>query len=210
MAVTLDRHEVLDLHAARQRDPAEVVAAEIDQHQVFGAFLLVAEQFVGQFAVQRGSRAAFAGSGDRAHHSRAVLQFHQRLRRGTDQHPFADLQIEGVRRGIDQPQRPVELQRRQVDFGGELQRRHHLDDVAFIDMLFRFFDHIHIIVAAHVGFQPGFSLRNRSGNPRGLPQPELEFADPPGPRRRKRPSASGTPPGGRRPTASSYGGYCRK
>lgn len=46
-------------------------------------------------------------------------------------------------------------------------------------MLFRFFDHIHIIVAAHVGFQPGFSLRNRSGNPRGLPQPELEFADPP-------------------------------
>ncbi len=44
VAVADDRHEVLDHHAARQGDPPQVVAGQVDQHHVLGTFLLVSAQ----------------------------------------------------------------------------------------------------------------------------------------------------------------------
>ncbi len=46
VAVALDVAVVLDAHGARLADPAQVVAAEVDQHQVLGAFLLVRQQLL--------------------------------------------------------------------------------------------------------------------------------------------------------------------
>src|SRR5690606_4803353 len=45
MRVTLDRHQLVDLHAARHAHATEVVALQIDQHHVFGTLLGMADQF---------------------------------------------------------------------------------------------------------------------------------------------------------------------
>ena len=47
VAVGLDGHERLDLDGAVLADAAEVVAAEVDEHHVLGALLLVREQLAG-------------------------------------------------------------------------------------------------------------------------------------------------------------------
>src|SRR3546814_2130456 len=46
MAVELDGIAVGDAHAAADRSAADVVAAEVEQHQMLGAFLGVSEQAV--------------------------------------------------------------------------------------------------------------------------------------------------------------------
>ena len=71
VAVALDRHEVDDLDRARPADPAQVVAAQVDQHQVLGPLLGVGEQLGGQRASSSGSRPP-AGAGDRVQHRPAV------------------------------------------------------------------------------------------------------------------------------------------
>ena len=55
VAVVLDDHELVDLDGAVLADPAEVVAAEVDEHHVLGALLLVGEQLVGHPAVLLGA-----------------------------------------------------------------------------------------------------------------------------------------------------------
>ena len=46
VGVGLDPHQLLDLDAAVLADAAEVVAAEVHQHHVLGALLLVLEQLL--------------------------------------------------------------------------------------------------------------------------------------------------------------------
>ena len=42
------RHELIDVHGARFADAAEVVAFQVDQHDVLGALLRVGVQLAGQ------------------------------------------------------------------------------------------------------------------------------------------------------------------
>ncbi len=79
--VGLDRHELVDLDGAAATDAAEVVALEVDQHDVLGAFLLVQREFalecrIGRVVAARGTRA-----GDRAGARDAVAQLQQALGR---------------------------------------------------------------------------------------------------------------------------------
>ena len=81
MRIFLDSHERFDLHAADGGRATNVVAGQIDQHEMLRAFLFVMEQFVHEAAVFSGCRAAFAGSRDGADGAAAIFQFDQRLRR---------------------------------------------------------------------------------------------------------------------------------
>ena len=58
-------------------DAADIVAAEIDQHQVFGAFFRIGEQFLFEREVFFARGAARPGASDRAQHDAALLQTHQ-------------------------------------------------------------------------------------------------------------------------------------
>ena len=51
VAVTLDDHQVLHLHAAEIADAPDVVARQVHEHDVLGAFLRVGEQFLFQRGV---------------------------------------------------------------------------------------------------------------------------------------------------------------
>ena len=62
VGVALDLHESLDLHRARPRHSAHVVAPEVDQHHVLGPLLEVGEQL----ALQRGVLGRFGAPSPRA------------------------------------------------------------------------------------------------------------------------------------------------
>ena len=64
--VGLDRHHLRHLDAADLADGAEVVAQEVDDHQVLGPVLLVGGEGGGEGCVFGGGRAAAAGALDRA------------------------------------------------------------------------------------------------------------------------------------------------
>lgn len=60
--VPLDGHEVDDLDRAGLADPAQIVTAEVDQHEVFGTLLGVGEELVGEGLVLLRGRPAVPGA----------------------------------------------------------------------------------------------------------------------------------------------------
>ena len=113
VAVALDDQLLGDPHRADLGDAADVVAAEVEQHQVLGALLGIGQQLVRQRLVLGRRRAAPAGAGERADGDRAVAQPHQDLRARADQREVAEVEEEQERRGVEPAQRAVERERRQ-------------------------------------------------------------------------------------------------
>ena len=144
--VALDRHEIRHLHRAGQGDAPELVAAEIDQHEMLGALLLVLQQGVGVAPVLLLRRAAGPRAGDRPQAGGAVVEADHRLGRRADQRAAARLQEEEVGGGIDVALRPVEAD--QVVRGGadEALRDHALDDVALVNVLLHPGHHALVVV----------------------------------------------------------------
>ena len=70
--VALDLHHVGQLHRAVVGDPADVVAAQVDEHDVLGPLLGVGQQLLGQRLVLGLVLAPPPGAGQRAdrHHAR--------------------------------------------------------------------------------------------------------------------------------------------
>ena len=65
LAVIFEEEAVGDAHAADLRHAANVVAAEIEQHEMLGPFLGVGQKLVRQRLVFLGARAARTRAGDR-------------------------------------------------------------------------------------------------------------------------------------------------
>ena len=104
------------------RDAADVVAAEVDQHDVLGALLRVGQQLLRQRAVLLRRRAARARAGDRPRHhapARACAPASRARRRPASPR---ELEQDHVGARVDQAQRAVERERRRR-LGGERKRR---------------------------------------------------------------------------------------
>ena len=84
MAVALDLHVLADRDRPRPRDPAQVVAAEIDQHHVLRALLRIALELLGQERVLLRVGAARARAGDRVGREPVALDLEEQFRRGAD------------------------------------------------------------------------------------------------------------------------------
>ena len=117
------------------RDAADVVAAEIEQHQVLGALLRIGEQLVLERLVLVRGRAARARAGDRPDGHRAVAHAHQDFRARADDREIAEVEEEQERRGIDAAQRAVEREGRQRERRLEALRQHDLENVAGRDVV---------------------------------------------------------------------------
>ena len=89
-------------------DPADIVAAEIEQHQVLGALLRVGEQALRMGAVLRRRRAARPRAGDRPDRHLAVAHPHEDLGRRADDLEVLEVEVAQERRRVDAPQRAVE------------------------------------------------------------------------------------------------------
>src|ERR1035438_8604985 len=84
VGVTLDEHQVLHLHAAIFGDAADVVAAEVDQHDVLGDFFFIRAQVGFEPAVFHLVSGARAGAGDGTVFDVAAMHADQQLGRTAD------------------------------------------------------------------------------------------------------------------------------
>ena len=84
MAVALDLHVLADRDGARPGDAAQVVAPEVDEHDVLGPLLRVALELLRQERVLARVRAARASAGDRVGRQPVALDLEEELRRGAD------------------------------------------------------------------------------------------------------------------------------
>ena len=110
VGVALDVHELGYLYGAGQADAAYVVAPEVDEHDVFGALLLVGAQVGLQLQVLSGRVASGARAGDRVGGYLAVLDLDEQLGGGADDLETVQLQVVHVRRRVDGAEGAVDLE----------------------------------------------------------------------------------------------------
>ena len=135
VAVALERHELVDVAGAELDDPPDVVAGQVDQHDVLGALLGVLEQLGGELAVVLVGAAAEPRAGDRTRDHPALEQLHHRLGRAADQRQLVLTHVVHVRARVDPAQHPVHVERVGVDLDVEALGQHDLEDVARQDVL---------------------------------------------------------------------------
>ena len=75
---------LLTLTVPGARDPAQVVAPEVDEHHVLGALLRIALELLGEQGVLAGVGAARPGAGDRVGRQPVALDLEQQLGRRAD------------------------------------------------------------------------------------------------------------------------------
>ena len=110
--VGLDGHERLDLDGAVLAHAAEVVAAEVDEHHVLGALLLVGQQLGGDRACPRRRRRRAGGCRRSGASRRARPEtVTQRLGRGADDLEVLEVEEVHVRRRVDGAQPAVDRER---------------------------------------------------------------------------------------------------
>ena len=80
MAVAFDEKAIGHFHRAGRSHAADIVAAQIEQHQMFGAFFRIGHQFTSESCVLALRGAAFARTGDGTDGHRAIAQTHQDFR----------------------------------------------------------------------------------------------------------------------------------
>ena len=153
VAVALDEELVGDLDGADLGNAADVVAAEIEQHQMLGALLRVGQELVLQRLVLVRRRAARPGAGERPDRHRAVAQPHQHLRARPGDGVAAEVEEIQKRRRIDPPQRAVERERRQRERRLEALRQHHLENIAGQDVVLGLLHHGPVFGGRGVGFR---------------------------------------------------------
>ncbi len=151
MAVALDHHLLGNLDRADLGDAADIVAREIQEHQMLGALLGIGEQLRGELGVLGRGRAAPARAGERADGDFAVAQAHQHFRARSHHREAAVIEEEQEGRGVEAPERAIEREGRQAERHAQPHRRHDLEDLAGADVLLRRLDHRHAIGARHVG-----------------------------------------------------------
>ena len=106
--VALGLEELADADRARLAHAREVVAAEVDEHDVLRPVLLGGEKLLG-VALARAGR-----PGDRVQARPRPLQLHEGLGGGADERDAVEVEQEVVRRGVDAAERPVEREGRDV------------------------------------------------------------------------------------------------
>ena len=171
--VGLDGHERVDLDRAVLAHPAEVVAPEVDEHDVLGALLLVGEQALGDPRVLGLVGAARARAGDRAGRHVAAGHGEQRLGARAGDLEVAEVQEVHVRARVDDPQPPVDRERVGVEVGAPALRGDDLEGVARVHVLDDPRDHRLELLARHVRGELGAGAgrrRRRRGRERAREQ----------------------------------------
>ena len=77
MGIALDHHFLSQAHAARFAHPADIIAAQINQHEVLGDLFLIGQQLRLKRLILLFGRTAPTGTGDRSNGHQSLLESHQ-------------------------------------------------------------------------------------------------------------------------------------
>jgi hypothetical protein len=140
VAVPAGGHELDGVHGPGVAHPLEVVAGQVDEHEVLRAFLVVGEQLLGQPDVVLRGLAARPRAGDGVGDDAAAGDLDQRLRAGPDdvvRRPVRVRQAEEVhvRAGVGGPKRAVDVEGRRGAGQREPLRDDDLERLARADVL---------------------------------------------------------------------------
>src|SRR6185312_5644523 len=125
---------VADAHGAEVAYAANVIAAEIDEHDVFGALFFVGAQFLLQAQVFGFIFTALTSSGDGAVLKLVASNADQHFRRRAENGHVSHAEEVHIRRGIHAAQRTIDAERRHTGIKLKAQRRHGLKDVTVHDV----------------------------------------------------------------------------
>ena len=143
VAVALERHQLVDLLGAELHHPADVVAGQVDEHDVLGDLLRVLAQLGGQAAVLLVGAAPAAGAGDRAGRSPCRRAAAPSARATSPTRVTLGVAHEvHVRARVHLAQHPVDVERVGVEVEVEALRQHDLEDVAGEDVLLGHLDRL--------------------------------------------------------------------
>ena len=112
--VFLDGHLLGDLDGTGAGQATDVVAGQVDEHQVLGTLLRVGQQFLGRTGIIGLGQAPLAGAGDGPQNDTRLgplLLTHQDLGRGARHVEVPEVVVVHVGGRVDGAQRPVQRQR---------------------------------------------------------------------------------------------------
>ncbi|MNN15414.1 hypothetical protein D3C81_1285160 [compost metagenome] len=96
--IALQREQFRDPHGAGTAAAAQIVAQQVDDHQVFRAVLLAGQQLIRMAGVFLRGAATRTGALDRAGFHLATVQLDEAFRREAENRAFGQLQVAGERR----------------------------------------------------------------------------------------------------------------
>src|SRR6266513_3858511 len=140
VTVTLDLHHLGHTHCAEIRNSSNIVARKIDKHDVLGAFLGIGEQFRSVAFVLCCGRTAGARPRDWANLNRFVCQPDMHLRRAANERKIVSFKTKHVRRGINETEAAIKIERVTIEIGLEALRQDNLKDVAAADVFLSLFN----------------------------------------------------------------------
>ncbi len=150
MAVALDHELLAHLHRTGLGNAADIVAAEIDQHHVFGALLRIGQQFRFQRQVLFGSGPARTSAGDRPDRDHAIAQPRQDFRRRANHLGAADIDVVHVGRGLSALSARY-IDRPRPERYAQALRGHDLEDVTGTHVFLRLAHHLVVLLAGERG-----------------------------------------------------------
>ena len=141
--VELDLLVRLDIHAGRIA--VQVVASQVDQHDVFGVFLRIVEQPERQFAVFRVVARTAESASDRIDRRGVAFDFQVCFGGGTENTVRSEIEIKEIGRRIDRTQCPVYLEIVTAVLLHEPSGEHDLEHVAPQAVSDSFADHLLVL-----------------------------------------------------------------
>lgn len=126
--------EAVDGDGVRVADAVDVVAGEVDEHDVLGAVLERRPQLVAQPAVLLRRGAPLDRPRDGVGDDASAFALDEELGRGANDLEIAAVDVEEVRGGVDGAEVAVDVEGVEVGGSGEALRGHRLEDVAAEDV----------------------------------------------------------------------------
>ena len=108
VAVPLDLHVLADRHGPRPRDPAEIVPAEVDEHDVLRSLFRVALELLGEELILAVVGAARSRARDRMGREAIAFDLEEELRARADDLEGRRSDEEQVRAGIYAAERAIQ------------------------------------------------------------------------------------------------------